>query len=128
MIYRPGKTNIADALSRLNSVNQKDCNGEEADFLRVLAQEGTPVAMTAKEVERESENDPELCSVRHNIQSGDWSQYKMTHYLSVKNELRVLGNLVMRGTRIVIPQSLRSEVLRFAHEGHQGIEKMKNWL
>ena len=70
VIYRPGKTNIADALSRLNSVNQKDCSGEGADFLRVLAQEGTPVAMTAKEVERESENDPELCSVRHNIQSG----------------------------------------------------------
>ena len=128
VIYRPGKTNIADALSRLNYVNQKDCNGEEANFLRVLAQEGTPVAMTAKEVERESENDLELCSVRHNIQSGDWSQYKMTYYLSVKNELCVLGKLMMRGTRIVIPQSLRSEVLRLAHEGHQGIVKMKNWL
>lgn len=109
MIYRPGKTNIADALSRLNSVNQKDCNGEEAAFLRVLAQEGTPVAMTAKEVERESENDPELCSVRCNIRSGDWSQYKMTHYLRVKNELCVLGKLVMRGTRIVILQSLSAK-------------------
>ena len=52
----------------------------------------------------------------------------MTHYLSVKNELCVLEKLVMRGTVIVIPQSLRSEVLRLAHEGHQGIEKMKNWL
>ena len=71
MIYRPGETNIADALSRLNSVNQKDCRGEKPDFVRVLAQESTPVAMTAKEVERESENDAELCSVRHYIQSGD---------------------------------------------------------
>ena len=71
VIYRPGKTNIADALSRLNSVNQKDCRSEKADFVRVLAQESTPVAMTAKEVERESENDAELCSVRHYIQSGD---------------------------------------------------------
>ena len=108
VIYRPGKTNMEDALSRLNSVNQKDCRGEKADFVRVLAQESTPVAMTAKEVERESENDPELCSVKHYIQSGYWSQCKMPHYLSVKNELFVLGKLVMRGTRIVIPQSLRS--------------------
>ena len=100
VIYRPGKTNIADALSRLNSVNQKDCSGEKTDFVRVLGQEGTPVAMTAKEVERELENYPELCSVRHYIQSGDWSQCK----------------------------SLRSEVLRLAHEGHQGIVKMKNRL
>ena len=109
-------------------MNQKDCRGEKADFVRVLAQESTPVAMTAKEVERESENDPELCSVKHYIQSGYWSQCKMPHYLSVKNELFVLGKLVMRGTRIVIPQSLRSEVLRLAHEGHQGIVKMKNRL
>ena len=107
-------------------MNQKDCRGEKADFVRVLAQESTPVAMTAKEVERESENDPQLCSVRHYIQSGDWSQCKMPHYLSVKNELCVQGKLVMRGTRIVIPQSLRSEVLRLTHEGHQGIVKMKN--
>ena len=34
----------------------------------------------------------------------------------------------MRGTRIVIPKSLRGEVLRLAHEGHQGIVKMKNRL
>ena len=84
VIYRPGKRNIEDALSRLNFVNQKDCSGEKANFIRVLAQESTPVATTAKEVERESENDPELCSVRHYIQSGDWSQCEMPHYLSVK--------------------------------------------
>ena len=128
VIYRPGSTNIADVLSRLNSVEQKDSSGEEADFVRVIVEESTPVAMTAKEVERESEKDPELCSVRHYIQSSDWSQCKMPHYPSVKNELCVLGKLVMRGTRIVIPQSLRSEVLRLAHEGHQGIVKMKNRL
>ena len=105
VIYRPGSTNIADVLSRLNSVEQKDSSGEEADFVRVIVEESTPVAMTAKEVERESEKDPELCSVRHYIQSSDWSQFKMPQYLSVKNELCVLGKLVMRGTRIVIPQS-----------------------
>ena len=106
-------------------MNQKDCRGEKADFARVIAQESTPVAMTAEKVERESENDPELCSIRHYIQSGDWSQRKLPHYLSVKNGLCVLGKLVMRGTRIVFPQSLRSEVLRLAHEGYQGIVKMK---
>ena len=107
VIYRPGKTNIADALSRLNSMDQKDPSGEEADFVRVIVQESTPMAMTAREVERESGKDPELCSIRYYIQSGDWSQCKMPHYLSVKNELCTIGKLVMRGTRIVIPQSLR---------------------
>ena len=60
-------------------MNQKDCRGEKADFVRVLAQESTPVAMTAKEVERESENDPELCSVKSECtekSSKPWPQLK----------------------------------------------------
>jgi len=55
-------------------MDQKDRSDEEADFVRIIAQESTQVAMNAKKVERESENDPELCSVRHYIQIGDWSQ------------------------------------------------------
>ena len=37
----------------------------------------------------------------------------------------VLDKLVFRGTRIVVPKALRGEVLGLAHEGHQGIVKMK---
>lgn len=53
VIYRAGKTNITDALSRLNYVNQEDYSGKEANLVTVLSQESTPVAMTTKEVERE---------------------------------------------------------------------------
>lgn len=53
MIYSPSKTNITDALSRVNYVNQEDYSGKEADLVTVLSQESTPVAMTTKEVERE---------------------------------------------------------------------------
>ena len=128
VVYSPGKNNIADALSRLNSAAQNDHSGEKTELIQVIAQESTPIAMTTKEVERESAIDPEMCSVRHYIQSGDWSQCKMPHYLSVKNELCSLGKLVMRGARIVIFKSLRKKVLCLAHEGHQGIVKMKNRL
>ena len=68
-----------------------------------------------------------VCSVRHYIQIGDWSQCKMPHFMCVKNELCVLGKLVLRGTRIVIPQSLRKHVLHLAHEGHQGQLRTKVW-
>ena len=129
VVYHPGKTNIfADALSRLNSLDQKDKSGEETDAVKMIAEESTPVVLTAKEVERVSEGDPELSSVRHYIQSGDWSQCKIPHFMCVKNELCVLGKLVLCGTRIVIPQSLRKQVLHLAHEGHQGLVKMKGRL
>ena len=49
----------------------------------------------------------------------------MTAYVGVKDELCVLAKIVLRGTRIVVPNALRGEVLRLAHEGHQGIVKIK---
>ena len=70
------------------------------------------MALSAKQVEEVSENDPEMVSLRQYILSGDWSQCRMSAYLCVRNELCVLGKLVLRGTRIVIPEALRGEVLR----------------
>ena len=46
----------------------------------------------------------------------------------VRNELTFIGQVILRGTRIVIPKVLRSRVLELAHEGHQGIVKMKERL
>jgi len=82
VVQRPGKTNIADALSRLNSLKPKDRSGEETDAVKMIAEESPPVVLTAK-VERASEEDPELTCVRHYIQSGDWSQCKMPHFMCV---------------------------------------------
>ena len=116
VVYRPGKTNIADALSRLNQAKPKDCSSETEDFVRFVVQENAPVAVSPREIERESEHDPELASVRHYIHSGDWLECKMPSYICVKNELCCIVKLVLRGDRIVIPQSLRKRVLDAAHE------------
>ena len=66
--YHPGKTNIADALSRLNQTNPKYVSGEQVEVVRMIVEESTPVALTARDVEIASGEDPELTSVRHYIQ------------------------------------------------------------
>ena len=38
VVYRPGKTNIAEALSRLNQAKPKDCSSETEDFVRFVVQ------------------------------------------------------------------------------------------
>ena len=78
-MYHPGKTNIADALSRLNFLDHKGTSGEERDAVKMIAEDSTPMVLTAKEVQCASEEDPELSSVRHYIQSGDWSQNAPFH-------------------------------------------------
>ena len=54
-----------------------------------------------------------------------WNNKECAKYIPVKEELCAIGKVVLRGTRIVIPQSLRQQVLAIAHEGHVGIVATK---
>ena len=105
VVYRPGKTNIADVLSRLNSVKQLD-RGEEYDFTRAVVENCVPVALSPKEIEEASYNDEELCLVKNCVKSGNWEQCTIPSYAHVKDELCTYGELLLRGTRIVVPKVL----------------------
>ena len=70
VVYRPGKTNIADSLSRLNQCKPKDTSGEEFDFVKAVAEESLPVALTVKQVELVSDSDPGIASLRQYILVG----------------------------------------------------------
>jgi hypothetical protein len=71
--YLPGAKNIADPLSRLLRRESDTCRVSAGDeYVKFVAREATPVAMTTREIERESEHDPELQSVRECIMSGKW--------------------------------------------------------
>ena len=87
VVYRPGKANIGDTLSRLNQCTPCDVSGDKIDFVKMVAIESTPSALSAKQVKLESEKDPELISVRHYVTTRDWSKCKLPHYLGVKNEM-----------------------------------------
>ena len=58
---------------------------------------------------------------------GDWSSAP-NPYKVLRDEVTVVGRLVMRGMWIVVPLSLRERVLELDYEGHQGIVKTKDCL
>ncbi len=78
-------------------------------------------------MERHSAADVEIQEVKQFIWSGRWDRCSRA-YLHVKEKLGIYGELLKCGTRIVVPEALRDRVMRLAHEGHQGVIKMKNWL
>ena len=45
-----------------------------------------------------------------------------------KKELSVFEGVILRGNRIVVPQTLQKQILKLAHETHQGIVKTKQFL
>lgn len=78
-------------------------------------------------MEELSAADPTLVALRSCIKTGDWSKCEPV-YQTVKSELSTVGKIVLRGSRIVIPQAARRQTLMLAHEGHQGIVKTKQRL
>ena len=93
----------------------------------MVALQAVPVAIKIQEIESASAEDEELQAVRNCLASGNWEKGPWS-LMMVRNELTLIGQLILRGTRIVIPKVLRSRVLEVAYEGHQGIVKMKERL
>ena len=124
MIYRPGKTNIADALSRLNFKTQRDIR-EIHDYVRAVVETSVPAALSTREIEIPSATDAEISAVKDCVRTGNWENCPIPAYLHMKDELCVYGDILLCGTRIIIPRILREKVTKLAHEGHQGIVKTK---
>ena len=128
VIHRPGRENIADPLSRLlhrrvEPDNHQRCTEE---YVRFVAVSATPTTLTTHEIEEASADDEELKEVRKAIATGRFE--KCRQYMTVAGELCVIGQLVLRGTRIIILSKLQPRTLALAHEGHLGVVGTKQNL
>ena len=62
--------------------------------------------------------------LRAAIKMNQWEIDTVKPFKSVKDELSISPNyIVLRGTRIVLPASLRQRAIDIAHESHQGLSK-----
>lgn len=126
IIYRPGKNNIADPLSRLCE-GQVQASVESHDFVHQIVAHSCPVAVTVKEIRENTESDQEILGLKAGIEQDRWSD-AIRHCQVFKEEFCFSDGILLRGTRIVIPEKLRQRVLESAHEGHPGIVAMKSRL
>ena len=120
------RDNIADGLSRLKTLPASEKCRYDDEHVRMVALQAVPVAIKIQEIESASAGDEELQAVRNCLASGNWEKGPRS-FMMVRNELTFIGQVILRGT-VVIPKVLRSRVLELAHEGHQGIVKMKERL
>ena len=59
--------------------------------------------------------------LRASIRLNFWDNDIVKPYKSVKDELTVTSeNIILRGTRIVIPESLQKKAIEVAQESHHG--------
>ncbi len=110
------------------------------EYVNFIVDNTVPKAMTLKEVQTETKKDSALCKVMQYLCAGRWQNtphdtddadyptlkalYRLRHELTVNAD----ENVILRGTRLVLPTFLHHKAIHLAHIGHLGIVKTKQLL
>ena len=130
----PGKNlTIADALSRAPvtqpSDEEKAQHNDIEAFVHWIIQ-GIPATDKKLNQIRQCQKTDSVCRQIAAYSYRGWPEKKdvpeaVKPYISVAGELSIEKGLLLRGSRIVVPESLRTEILNKIHGAHQGITKCR---
>ena len=124
--YKPGKENAADYLSRHPSYSQTNKEKHTEQYINFVTVNAVPKAMSLSEIARATNEDKTLQLLRAALRTDIWNSDLLKQYKMIKEELTIgAQNVILRGSRIVIPQSLQQRIIDIAHESHQGLSKTK---
>lgn len=126
--YVPGKyLYVADYLSRF--VENSEQKGEIPDLNELV--HSLNISNEKKEIfKAETDKDAILNKLKQYLNAG-WPSRKKDvfenckFYWKFKNDLLLDDNLVFLNDRIIVPLSMRSDILNLLHKSHLGIEKTK---
>ena len=133
IIYKSGpEIFIADWLSQHNHEEGKDKLIKDMDIRIDAIQSATdiPECISISQIQQASVQDDHLQCLKDIIITG-WPSTKdelhsdLRPYLSYRDDLVVIDEVVMKGRCIIIPAVLRQQVLDQLHLNHMGIRKTK---
>ena len=128
----PGRINvIADSLSRVTPLEFQDSNAEK-DILAVNFLQYSSIEVRERdEMLQENNKDKELQSLKHYISTG-WPAKRsqipvfLHPYWNFRDELTVESGILMKNSKVLIPETLKQKYLKQIHQGHQGIEACRS--
>ncbi|KAK7096429.1 hypothetical protein V1264_005727 [Littorina saxatilis] len=133
IVYTQGKNLItADALSRAPTQEPGETEKkleEEGDLLIHQVIGNLPATeRRLEEIRKETGQDP-LCETLKKYTQEGWPyscpEEKLKAFWAVRHEISIHEGLLLYGSRIIIPETLRKDVLQKVHAGHQGIVKCR---
>jgi len=124
-----GTDNLADSFSRLGCCHPNRHSYAPAVQHAVcqLVTAAVPRSLSLDEIRKATARDPELRGVLSALASSS-SSTMPPPFLRVRLELADCEGVLLRGDRIVPPSALRARILELAHEGHPGMDRMKQRL
>ena len=132
--YKPGPTMyISDTLSRAYVENSslEGLEVETSQRVHTLVANLPVSADRLKRIREETQKDGCLSKLSENVIRG-WPKYHkdchplIRQYWHIRGEITSIDGILYYNSRIVIPMSLRQEMLRKVHETHLGMDKCKS--
>ncbi len=108
--------NMTAALQRkINSITVSVQDGETQEKM------GNPIVT---EVRTAAQKDPRYQAIRQEIEEGGpYHELRQQGYYGIRDSLSTDGGLLLYGSKIIIPSSLRGEIVQRLHTSHQGVER-----
>ena len=135
-MYEPGKETPCDYGSRhppecakfneqRNQIEEWCIETRTDIYLNRVLEEILPQAITLDILKRASSKDKTLQLLISYIKTQNKSDCKkhLAAYYGIFDELTEVDGVVLRGSQIVIPESLQTDIIRLADKGHQYTEK-----
>ena len=123
MVYKPGsQLALADGLSRI--IPQKQPTIELNSTIYTINEAPNRL----EELQRRTDESKELKALKELTVDG-WPDEaslvpkELRKHWSAKDSFSVEDGVLLKGSRIVIPEGMQQEVLKKLHEGHQGVTK-----
>ena len=133
IIHVPGRElYTADTLSRAPQSTTTETNILEQDvakYVNMIVQ-GLPASDTRLAQIRQHQQEDEVCRKIISYCQDGWPDRShlngiINHYWPYRSEITFVEELLMYGARVIVPASLRLDMLDRLHEGHQGINKCR---
>ena len=126
--YRRGSDNPADYLSRHPKQQKSEAEAEVVTMVteaqvQYVVDNATPKAMSTEEVREATAQDATLQAAAKAMETGAWNNKSLLY--RVRHELSMMDGIMLKGNKIVVPETLQARAVQLAHEGHQGIVKTK---
>lgn len=141
VVYKKGKSNQSDFLSRRGAPITKLCDEEQqrADSINNLLYmlHTTPIVdrITLKAIAEETTSDSILSKLQNIVKSGKtWiskdEQESLLKFKNILPEITITGNgILLKGERIILPATLQNLAIQLCHQGsHPGQSSMERRL
>ncbi len=128
VVYKPGANNPADYMSRHPDPKQSKFTNHLSRvdaYINFVTNNAVPHAVTLQEEKDATAADETLQSLARVIATQKWHEAgrDVILYQQIKQELSVSNGVILRGTRIILPEKLRDRMIMLAYNGYQGISR-----